>query len=292
MMAPLRAYACLAASMALVGSYVGLAGVLFAAFPLFVLAWLRFAIAAMAMARWTWQAAREAPLGARERWLLFWESLLGSFLFSAFMLPGVALTSAVTAGVVMAAIPAAVALLSRVFLREPIAPRVAAAIALAVGGIALAAWARRGGAAPGASAWGVPLLVAAVFCEASYVVIGKRLAASVSPERISVVINAWALALATPVAAWQVTRFDFATVGAGAWVLLVFYALAASVWTVRLWMAGLRHVPASAAGVYTALLPISAAAVGVALLGERISALQGAAFALALAGVALATVRR
>jgi EamA domain-containing membrane protein RarD len=37
------------------------------------------------------------------------------------------------------------------------------------------------------------------------------------------------------------------------------------------------------------LLPVSAAAVGVILLGERFVAAQAAAFALALAGVVLAT---
>nr|MBA3592050.1 EamA/RhaT family transporter [Methylibium sp.] len=48
-------------------------------------------------------------------------------------------------------------------------------------------------------------------------------------------------------------------------------------------------VPASSAGVYTVLLPVSAAAVGTLLLGERIDAMQAGAFALALAGVVLAT---
>jgi hypothetical protein len=42
---PWLAYACLAASMAVVGSYVGLSRVLVLAFPIFLLAWLRFGIA-------------------------------------------------------------------------------------------------------------------------------------------------------------------------------------------------------------------------------------------------------
>ena len=54
-------------------------------------------------------------------------------------------------------------------------------------------------------------------------------------------------------------------------------------------MTGLKHVPASSAGVFTVLLPISAAAVGVLVLHERFSAAQAAAFALALLGVVLAT---
>jgi drug/metabolite transporter (DMT)-like permease len=62
--------------------------------------------------------------------------------------------------------------------------------------------------------------------------------------------------------------------------------------TVWLWMTGLRHVPASAAGVFTVFLPIGAAAVGVVFLGETFSRTQLVAFALALAGVVLATWRR
>jgi len=46
---PWWAYASLAASMALVGSYVGLSKLLVAVFPVFLLAWLRFGIAAVAM---------------------------------------------------------------------------------------------------------------------------------------------------------------------------------------------------------------------------------------------------
>ena len=83
--------------------------------------------------------------------------------------------------------------------------------------------------------------------------------------------------------------FDFAVVAAGTWWLLLFYSIAASVVTVWLWMTGLKHVPASAAGIFTVMLPVSAAAVGVLFLGERLSGLQATAFALALAGVVLAT---
>ena len=77
---------------------------------------------------------------------------------------------------------------------------------------------------------------------------------------------------------------------AGIWWLLVFYSLAASVWTVWLWMTGLKTVPAGQAGVFTVMLPVSAALVGVFALGEQLTGLQAAAFALALAGVLLATL--
>jgi len=277
--------------MALVGSYVGLSKLLVDVFPVLLLAWLRFAIAAVAMAGWVRRGADQAPLTRHDRQLLFWESFLGNFLFSICMLYGVAMTSALAAGVTMAAIPAAVAVMSRLFLAEQIRPRVAVAIALAATGIAMLAWGRDGAAATGGegSLLGYALLLAAMLCESAYVVIGKRLTANVPPKRISALINLWGLALVTPFGLWQAMSFDFAAVAAPTWVLLLFYAIAASVVTVWLWMKGLRHVPSSSAGVFTVMLPISAALVGVLVLGERFGTLHLVALALALAGLLLAT---
>jgi drug/metabolite transporter (DMT)-like permease len=286
---PWVSYLCLAGSMALVGSYVGLSKVLVLVFPVMLLAFLRFGIAAVAMLHWVKRPPGDAPLDARDRRLLFLESFLGNFLFSVCMLFGVSMTSALAAGVTMAALPGVVALLSWMFLHERITRRVAAGIACAIGGIALVSLSKPDAGSAPVSLWGNLLLVGAVTCEASYVVIGKKLAGKVSPKRISALINLWGLALVAPFGLWQAWSFDFGAVAGGSWWLLFFYSIAASVVTVWLWMTGLKHVPASAAGVFTVLLPVSAAAVGVIFLGERFSAAQAAAFALALLGIVLAT---
>lgn len=286
---PALAHASLAASMLLVGSYVGLSRLLVIAFPVLLLAWLRFGIAAVAMAHWVRRRPGEPALNGHDRWLLFWESFLGNFLFSICMLYGVKLTSALAAGVTMAALPAAVALLSWALLRERIGLRNWGAIGCAALAIALLAFLRTRSdeAGPGVPL-GYLLLVAAVFCEASYVVIGKRLTANLSPRRISALINLWGLALVTPFGVWQAMQFDFSAVSVDLWALLVFYALAASMWSVWLWMQGLRQVPAPRAGVFTVLLPVGAAAVGVLWLGEPFGVGHAVAFALALAGLLLA----
>ena len=294
------AYACLALSMSLVGSYVALSKPLAAIFPVLLLAWLRFGIGGVAMLHWLKKPAGEPPLTPRTRRLLFLESFLGNFLFTLCMISGVKLTTAVSAGVILAAIPAAVALLSWLFLRERVAPRVWAGVACAVIGIALVSLSKSELPAPGqlspepqntaSLSWlGNLLLLAAVLCEASYAVIGKTLTAALTPRRISALINLWGFALSTPFGLWLAWRFDFGAVSAGTWLLLVFYALAACVWTVWLWMTGLKSVPAAQAGVFTVLLPVSAAAVGVLALGERLSPLQVLAYGVALAGVLLAT---
>lgn len=286
------AHACLALSMTLVGCYVALSKPLVAVVPVFVLAWLRFGIGALAMLHWLPRSPHEAALDRQSQTLLFLAALLGNFLFSICMLYGVSLSSAVSAGVIMAAIPATVAVLSHLFLGERLTPQVSAAIALAVCGMAMLAWAQQTAPVPskGAALWlGHLLLVGAVLCEASYAVIGKRLTARLSPRRITALINLWGLVLMTPAGLWAAWSFDFLSVPVPAWGLLLFYALAASIGSVWLWMTGLRGTSASQAGVFTVMLPVSAALIGVVALGERLQPLQWLALGLALAGVLVAT---
>ena len=295
------AYFSLALSMSLVGSYVALSKPLVAALPVLLLAWLRFGIGVLAMPHWLLKPAGEPAMTSTTRKLVFLESFLGNFLFSICMLYGVSLTSAVSAGVIMASIPAVVALLSWLFLRERIGSRVWAAIACAGFGICLLALSRPEIAAADAAARGASLstqgqlqgnllVFAAVVCEAAYAVIGKKLTGTLTPKRITALINLWGFLLMTPMGLYLALQFDFGAVAARSWLLLVFYALAASVWTVWLWMTGLKTVPAAKAGVFTVMLPISAALVGVLALGETLRGVQLLAFGVALLGVVLATL--
>jgi drug/metabolite transporter (DMT)-like permease len=297
---PLGAYLLLALSMALVGSYVALSKPLAAALPVLLLAWLRFGIGAIAMVGWLERPANEAPMSVQTRRLVFVESLLGNFLFSICMLYGVSMTSAVSAGIILASIPAVVALLSWWWLGERITPRVAWAVACAGLGIALLSLSKTelsDQAGQGSPAdlihdhrlWGNLLVFGAVVCEASYAVIGKKLTGVLSPKRITALINLWGLAFTTQIGLYLALRFDFSALPAATWALVLFYGLAASVGTVWLWMTGLKTVPAAKAGVFTVMLPISAALVGVLALGETFSGLQLLAFTLALLGMVLAT---
>ena len=292
----LLAYVCLALSMSLVGSYVALTKPLVAALPVFLLAWLRFGIGAVAMLGWIKKPAEEAALTPRMRLLVFLESFLGNFMFSICMITGVSMTSAVSAGVIMSVIPAVVALMSWIFLRERIGVRVWLAIVCGALGIGLLSLAKASHSAAGTAgalnqAWlGNLLVFAAVLCEAAYAVIGKKLTAVLSPKRISAIINLWGLVLMTPLGLYTAWSFDFVAVNRGIWCLLLFYGLAASVWTVWLWMTGLKSIPAARAGVFTVMLPVSAALVGVLVLGESLTLIQLAAFALALVGMLLVTL--
>lgn len=287
--------------MSLVGCYVALSKPLAAVLPVLLLAWMRFGIGGLAMLHWLKKPGDEPPLTPQTKRLLFLESFLGNFLFTICMIYGVSLTDAVSAGVTMASIPAAVAVMGWVFLQERVAPRTWAAVVCAVGGIALFALSKPEHSAHMGQAldaknnqnlvWlGQLLLVGAVICEAAYTVIGKKLTGSLGPKRITSLINLWGFMLTTPFGLYLALDFDFAAVGWGTWMLLLFYALAACMWTVWLWMTGLKVVPAAQGGVFSVMLPVSAGLVGVLFLGESINGMQAVAFAIALASVLLATL--
>ena len=292
------AYASLALSMTLVGVYVALCKPLVAAIPVFLLAWMRFGIAAVAMASWLKKPADEAPIDRRTRVFLFLESFLGNFLFSICMLYGVSMTSTVSAGVILSAIPASSALMGWDFLKEEMNARMWLAVALAATGLALLTLAKAPPQAAGAASpldpatmlIGNLLVFGAVLCESAFVVIGKRLSATISPKRIAAIINLNGFALSTPMGLYIAWQFDFGAVSLSAWGLLVFYALAASVWMVWLWMTGLKTIPASQAGVFAVMLPLTTALIGILGFGESFSALQALAFGLALLSLLLATL--
>jgi len=292
------AYASLALSMTLVGVYVALCKPLVAAIPVFLLAWMRFGIAAVAMASWIKKPADEAPIDRRTRVFLFLESFLGNFLFSICMLYGISMTSTVSAGVILSAIPATSALMGWYFLKEKMNGRMWLSVALAATGLALLTLAKAPPHSPDTASTEAPvnmllgnlLVFGAVLCESAFVVIGKRLSATISPKRIAAIINLNGFALSTPMGLYVAWQFDFGAVNITAWGLLVFYALAASVWMVWLWMTGLKTIPASQAGVFAVMLPLTTALIGIVGFGESFSALQALAFGLALLSLVLATL--
>lgn len=292
------AYASLALSMTLVGVYVALCKPLVAVIPVFLLAWMRFGIAAVAMASWIKKPTGETPIDRRTQVFLFLESFLGNFLFSICMLYGVSMTSTVSAGVILSAIPATSALMGWYFLKEKMNARMWLAVALAATGLVLLTLAKGPSPAPGLALpqvqanmlLGNLLVFGAVLCESAFVVIGKRLSATLSPKRIAAIINLNGFALSTPMGLYIALQFDFGAVSLSTWGLLAFYAMAASVWMVWLWMTGLKTIPASQAGVFAVMLPLTTALIGILGFGESFSALQALAFGLALLSLVLATL--
>ena len=279
------------AGMAVVGSYVALAKPLTGVFPIFLLAWMRFGLSALAMIGWARVQPGDQPIGATQQRQLFLQSLFGNFLFSICMLYGVSQTTASASGVILATIPAVVAVLSWVWLRERIGVRVWLAVAIALVGLMALALSRDSGGKGAAQMTlvGNALIFAAVCCESIYVILSKQLTQGLSPKRISALINLWGLVLMTPLGLWQALDFNFGAVSWASWSLLLFYSLAASMISTWLWMTGVKTVPANRSGVFTVAMPVTATLIGLLAFGETFTASIGFAFACAVLAIALIT---
>lgn len=279
--------------MALVGSNVGLGKSIIAEVPVLLFALLRFLIAIVCLSPW-YRPSRMRQV-SRGEWLnLFLMAFFGTFMFTLLMLGGVRLTSAVAAGVITSTIPATVAILSWLWLRERLSRRTVASVLLAVAGIAVLNISRgsghgAAGADSGNAIIGNLMILGAVLCESIYVILSRRLSQTLAAIEICAYTHLIGGALMLPLGIVPLLTFDYASVSATTWAMLLWYALSASVFSFWLWMKGIRHVPAQLAGVFTSVLPVAAAVYGIAVLGEQPGWAHGVALGCVLAGIALAS---
>ncbi|TCW80515.1 EamA family transporter [Burkholderia sp. SRS-46] len=283
----------LIASMLLVGTNVGIGKSIVAVVPVAILATLRFVIAIAVL----WPLFRPVKMRAvkRAEWLnLFLQAFFGTFMFTLLMLNGVQRTSAVAAGVITSTIPAVVALFAWLVLREKPNGRALVSIALAIVGVLTINLANGGATAAGASAGSLTgnlLILGAVCCESIYVILSRRLTQTLAPIDICAYTHLFGLLLMLPLGAGAMWHFDYASVPSSVWALVVWYGLSASIFSFWMWMKGIRHVPGSLAGVFSAVLPVAAAVYGIVFLGERPTLAHGFALACVVTGIVLASLR-
>jgi drug/metabolite transporter (DMT)-like permease len=281
------AYLQLALSMALVGANVAVAKLLAEALPIALVAFLRCVLAMAVLfplARWMDGRVR-VPRDVA--WNLFLQAVFGTAIYNAGLLAGLRLTTALEGGLVLATLPAVVAIGGAVLLRERLPARQWAAVALAAGGMAAITLARAAGG-DGGSLLGNLLVFGGVLGEAAYVLLARRIAGRVPVVTASLWMQGFSALVLMPFAApgfGAVAALGDASLSA----LLVFHALTASVLCLLLWYAGLKRVPAGMAGVFTAFLPGTAALLAVTLLGEAFTAVHAAGFVLMMGSVAVAT---
>lgn len=285
----LAAYAMLASSMALVGANVPVAKFLAEALPIPLVAWLRCLLATLVL--WPLMRLVDRPALVPSRALLgnlFWQAAFGTALYNAGLLAGLRFTSALEGGLVLATLPAVVAIGSALWLGERLGSRGWAAAGLAAIGLA-AINAVRAGAEGEGSLLGNALVFAGVVGEAVYVLLAKRIAGRVRVLTASFWMQLFSVLQLMPFAVASLPRLAEDGLRGDIVVLLVLHSLTASVLCLLLWYGGLRRAPASVAGVFTALLPATAAVVGVLVLGERFTLAHGAGLALMLGSILLAT---
>lgn len=281
------AYSQLALSMALVGANVGVAKLLAEDLPVAMILGLRCALAVAVL--WPLARAMEGRIGldrttARN---LALQAAFGTVLYNVALLAGLQRTTALEAGLILATLPAVVAVGGALWLREKLPPRQWAAVALAAFGMGALVLARVAADGHG-SALGNLLVFAGVCGEAMYVLLARRIAGRVPVVTASFWMQVFSLLMLLPLCL-PVLGSVAALADPAVSALLVFHSLTASVLCLLLWYAGLKRTPAGLAGIFAAFLPATAAAVAVGLLGETFGAVHAAGFLLLMCSLLLAT---
>lgn len=273
----LRNYLLLSLGMAFTGATVAISKPLASEMPVFLLGLLRCLIAAVALLPFvlkSFNATRQAlPLAAKP---LIGQTVTGVFLFTSFLFFGVRHSTALSAGIITATLPAAVAVLSWFWLKEHLSRLQALAIALAILGVGLLNVAGGKGGGGGATALGTGLLVLAVFAEAFYTIYAKQTALHIRPLPTAFLVNLLGLLLFLPFGLYQAFFFDWSLMTGTLWVLTVAFALGSSVFALVFWYMGVRTVPSNVAGLFTAVMPVSAGAVAILFLGEALGLAEAA----------------
>jgi drug/metabolite transporter (DMT)-like permease len=273
-----RSRACLylACAMIMTGANVPIGKVIVATLPVYGFAFVRFAAASVLLAildsRET--GTRLADLTARDWRDVGAMTLFGMVLYTIFILEGVKRTSGADAGIILSTLPAVVALLGAVFLRERPAAVQLAAIGLAVAGVALILTGGLHAAGQASSLLGDALVGAAVAGEAMFVLLSRRLSGVLSPIRLAFAGSLIAAVLALPMAIASGDLGRLGDVSLFTWALAAWYMLSASILCLWFWYRGVGHVETWMAGVCTACLPLSALTVSVVFLGETLSPAQ------------------
>ena len=262
--------------MVLVGSSVVAGKVMAESLPVFLAGGLSSAIGAAILLPVLLLREGGLPAAGRKGVLvLFLQAFTGIFLFRVLLLWGLLFTSAAEGGVITSTTPAVVGLISFVFLKERPSASVWAGIVLAVGGIValnvLGSEAGSSEARGPAPFLGNLLVFGAVVSEALFTIFGKAAAERVTPLATAALASVLSLALFLPFGLYQAASFDFSSVGLAGWVSVLHYGAFVTALGYLLWFGGLSKVPASTAGVFTGVLPVSAVLLSYLVLGEPFS---------------------
>ncbi|KVO90868.1 hypothetical protein WL21_16095 [Burkholderia ubonensis] len=291
-------YLYLAAAMTGVGSTVIASRLAADGLPPFTATALRFLIATpLLFALMRAQRLRWPRLSRRDAGLLVVQAAAGGVGYTVLLICGTRLSSPLDAGVMLGTLPAMSTLIAAVLLRERQTPRDWAAAALATAGVLLVTF-TPGHAAPSMRALaGDALVLAAVACEAVFILLNRRLAVPLAPLTLSTAMSGLGFVLALVPAAfeWHAATAGW-TSGAIAAVVsvvsVVYYALVPTVLGYLCWYAGSARTSGTEAALFTAFAPVSAVLFAVTLFGETLNAARLAGIALVVAGVLVGAMRR
>ncbi len=285
------AYLQLAAAMTIVGSSVAAGKLIVATIPPFIAGAGRFILASLLLVPLAY-SLRQTPqhLPRRDWAILLLQAFAGIFLFNVFLLYGLRLTTATTAGVIIGTTPAVTALFGALIFREQARPLQWLGIGLAACGAIIANLpTATAGTTASAPFVGTMLVLGAVCGEACFALASKALAGRSTPLFNATAVSVFGLCFFLPPALNEARTFAFTTVPFSSWLIVAYTGVVVTVLAFILWFSGVQHVSASVAAGFTGVLPTSALLFSALLLGEPLTRLHLLSISCVLLGLACLT---
>jgi len=248
----------------------------------FMLVGLRLTISLLAITPFALRRGFQWKMIFEKQFLLY--GLTGIALYYGLSNVGLEKSTAANAALISAANPAAVALLSIIFLQEKISWQRAIGIGLSILGVLLIAGIPSSGGQ--SMLIGNLLLIASVIAFAVYTIQGKKLTGNVESLAATTASIYAGLIWLTPFIAFEFRKTGFPIISPISWLAIAYLGIFASALAFFLWNDALRSLDASIAGPFINLIPILGLFFAV-LAGEQISAIQIIGGLIAIIGVVI-----
>lgn len=250
---------------------------LISSMPMFMLLATRFGVSAIVLGLVLWITRTpikdphhpEKKLTANDWFLALLLGLFAAFLFNIFFVWGLQHTTATAAGIIGSTLPALIAVFSVWILKERLNSAKITALVLAMLGILVINLDHfEGSANPEHTYFGDMLVFIAMFPEAWYSIVSRKLANRITPLGGAFIANVVGFVTLLPCALYTgtidftiYTSFEFALIGVAAMSSLLFF------WA---WAWGLSFIPASTAAVFGGVMPVATTLFAILFLGENL----------------------
>ncbi|MGL1860950.1 MAG: DMT family transporter [Pseudodesulfovibrio sp.] len=283
------AYINLTLAMVIVGSSVVAGKIMVDELPVFLASTLRFILALGILLPILYLREGGLPRLSRRSWFMLGvQSLCGSFLFTVFLLYGLTYTGPSNAGIITSTTPACMGIIAWLFLKDRPTRQTVTGIVLSVLGVIVINAVQDGGGESGANPLlGNLLVLSAVIFESLFLLIRKTVPEPLSPLAVATIISLFGLAWFLPVGAYEMCTTDLAAISLTGWLTVIYYGTFVTVLAYLFWFAGITKVPASTAGVFTAVMPVSALTLSAIVLGEPLGWPQVVGCGCVLVGIVL-----
>jgi len=278
--------------MVIVGSSVTVGKLVVMELPVYLALTIRFVIGSIFLYAFIrYRKIKIGQISLMNIFLIGLQALLGAVLFNFFLLEGLRSISAVSSGILTGTLPVVLLILSVFILGERFTLVKLMAVLFAFTGVVLVNTSGADGGVSGTLRGSIYVLLA-VFCEALFLLIRKKLPVQISSLVLSLIVSVYGLIFFLPFGLYEALHGGFEFISFGGYLLISYYGVFITAIAYILWFKGIGRVEGSFASVYTAFMPLSAVFLSSIVLKEEVSVMHLAGFVLVITAMLIQSVKR